>query len=193
MRPTLRAPEENGPAAVVAYGKALKADPENLETLAFRGWSRLIAGEPGGSQDARLWLDRKGWRDAFAPYMALLGVLAARSDGQAETADLFLNEALANTRPPGWPAPVFRYLKHTMPSTELIAAADTADHQSEAYLVIGLDLFLGGQPIAATEPLRKAAEKGSERSIARDLARATLHRIQTTRAESVIAPALPFP
>jgi tetratricopeptide (TPR) repeat protein len=179
-------------SAVSSYSQALAADPDNLESLAFRGWSRLIAGEPGAVGDARLWLDRKGWRDSFAPYMALLGVLAARSEGQAETADVFLNEALANTRPPGWPAPVFRYLKHTIPSADMIAAADSPDHQAEANVIIGLDLFLGGQRVAATDPLRRAAAQGSERSIARDLARATLLRIET-EPNSSLPPALPRP
>jgi tetratricopeptide (TPR) repeat protein len=179
--------------AVASYSKAVEADPDDLELLAFRGWSRLIAGEPGAFADARFWLDRKGWRDTFAPYMALLGVLAARSEGQAKTADLFLDEALANTRPPGWPAPLFRYLKRTMPSADLVAAADTPDHLSEAHVVIGLHLFLGGQRTSAMEPLRQADEQGSARSIARDLARATLHRIGAAGPKSSDAPALPRP
>jgi tetratricopeptide (TPR) repeat protein len=179
--------------AVASYSKALEADADDLESLAFRGWSRLIAGEPGAVADARLWLDRKGWRDPFAPYMALLGVLAARSEDQAKTADLFLDEAMANTRPPGWPAPLFRYLKRTMPSADLLAAADTPDHQSEAHLVIGLHLFLGGQRTSAMEPLRQAAEHGSERSIARALARATLDRIGAAGPKSSNAPAVPRP
>ena len=167
--------------AVASYGKALEADPDNFESLAFRGWSRLIAGESGAADDARLWLDRKGWRDPFAPYMALLGVLAARGENHPDIAEIFLDEALANTRPPAWPAPVFRYLKHTIPAADLVSSADTPDHQAEAHVVIGLDLYLGRQPLAATDPLRRAAAQGSERSIARDLARATLARIAAPR------------
>lgn len=164
--------------ALGAYDKAVESDPDDLETLALRGWARLISGRPGPALDARRWLDRRGWRDPLAPYMALLGVLAARRDVQSDAAETFLSEGLANTRPPDWPAPLFRFLKHTLPTTALIAAADTPDHQSEAHVVIGLDLLYRGERTAAVEHLRRAAELGSDRSIARALARATLRRSQ---------------
>ena len=162
--------------AAIAYGHAFKADPADHQALAWRGWSRMIAGEPGAGSEARRWLDAKGWRDPFAPYMALLGVMASRREGKADAADEFLTEALANTRPPDWPSPVFRYLKRTLSSAEMIAAADAPDRQSEAHLVVGLGLYFRGEKTAARDHLRKAAELGSEHSIARALAAETLRR-----------------
>jgi hypothetical protein len=84
---------------------------------------------------------------------------------------------------------VFRYLKHTMTSADLVLATDTPDHLSEAHVVIGLEMLLGGQRIAAMDSLRRAADGGSERSIARDLARATLQRIEAAGAKSSTTPA----
>jgi tetratricopeptide (TPR) repeat protein len=165
--------------AIVEFTRALEADPENADALASRGWSRLCGGEAGAEADARVWLDRKGWRDPFAPYMALLGVLAARREGHAPAAAAFLDEALANTRPPDWPAPLFRYLKRTTPSTDLLAAAAAGgpDRVAEARTVIALDLLGRGERTAAIEHLRWVRDHGPGRSIARDLARETLRRL----------------
>jgi tetratricopeptide (TPR) repeat protein len=166
------------PGAVAAYTEALAADPGDADALASRGWSRLCGGMAGAEADARAWLDRKGWRDPFAPYMALLGVLAARAEGRAPAAAAFLDEALANTRPPAWPAPLFRYLKRTTPSTDLLAAADSPEWMAEARTVIGLDLLGRGERTAAREHLRWVRDHGPTRSIARDLARETLRRLE---------------
>jgi tetratricopeptide (TPR) repeat protein len=168
--------------AVAAYDRALAADPADAEAYSLRGWSRLAAGLPGAETDAREWLDRKGWRDAFAPYMALLGVLAARQPGQPATvSDDFLTEALANSRPPKWPAPVFRYLKRTLPSSDLFNAADEAGRRDEAEMIVGLDLLYRGERSAALDHLRAAAADTAP-SISRDLARATLQRLNAAPA-----------
>jgi tetratricopeptide (TPR) repeat protein len=164
--------------AIAEYSRAIEADPKNAEALAFRGWSRACAGEPGAESDARAWLDLNGWRDPFAPYMALLGVVAARQAGRAPAASDFLDEALANTHPPAWPAPLFRYLKRTTPSTDLLSAADSPDKQTEAHTVIALDLLHRGEPGAAVEHLRWVRDHGLDRSIAKDLALETLRRLE---------------
>ena len=166
--------------AVAAFSKAIEADPEDAESHALRGWSRLCGGASGAEADARVWLDRKGWRDPFAPYMALLGVIAARQAGHAELANGFLAEALANTRPPGWPAPVFRFLRRTIPSTDLLAAANGPDQQTEAETIVGLDLLSRGERAAAVEHLRWVRDHGLDRSIAHDLAAETLRRIDAS-------------
>ena len=163
-------------SAIAGYSRALESDPNHADALAFRGWSRLCAEESGGDGDARRALDLKGWRDPLAPYLALLGYLAARRDGHAEAADTFLAEALANTRPPDWPAPVFRYLRHTLPASQLMDSSDDANKRTEARTVIGLDLLFRGERTAAEEHLRWVTDHGANGSIAKDVARETLRR-----------------
>lgn len=166
------------PGAIAGYTRALEIDPKNSDALAFRGWSRACAGDPSAESDARAWLDLKGWRSPFAPYMALLGLIAARQAGHDQAAGTFLDEALANTRPPAWPAPLFRYLKRTLPSTDVLSAADSLDKRTEARAVIGLDLLHRGERDAAVGHLRWVRDHGLDRSIAKDLARETLRRIE---------------
>ena len=110
--------------------------------------------------------------------MALLGVLSERQGGRDPAASEFLAEALANTHPPAWPSPLFRYLKRTIPSTSLLATADTADKMTEARAVIGLDLLHRGERNAAVEHLRWVRDHGLDRSIAKDLAREALRRVE---------------
>lgn len=173
------------PGAISGYTRALEADPKFADAYAFRGWARACAGDPGAEADARAWLDLKGWRDPFAPYMALLGVLSARQAGHDRDASVFLDEALANSRPLVWPSPLFRYLKRTLPSMDLLAAADAPDKLTEARAVIGLDLLRRGERDAALEHLRWVRDHGLDGSIARDLVRETLRRIEGTGSGSV--------
>jgi tetratricopeptide (TPR) repeat protein len=163
--------------AEAEFTRAVELDPKQGEAYALRGWSRLCAGDaPGAEADARAWLGLKGWRDGFAPYMALLGTLAAREGGRAMAAEAFLDEALANTHPETWPAPILRYLKGTLTAESLLSASDDTKKLTESRAVIGADLLARGRPATAAVHLKWAAERGVERSIARDLARASLLR-----------------
>jgi tetratricopeptide (TPR) repeat protein len=179
--------------AVAEYGRAIESDPKNADAYAMRGWSSVCAGLPGAEADARAWLDLKGWREPFSPYIALLGVLAARQAKHDVVATAFLDEALANARPTDWPAPLFRYLKRTMPSWDLIAAADAPDRLTEARAVIGLDLLYRGERSAAAEHLRWVRDHGDEGSIARDLAVEALRRVEAGGSKETPADNIPAP
>jgi tetratricopeptide (TPR) repeat protein len=165
------------PAAIAAYSQALASDPNHAEALVFRGWSRLCAGAPGAESDARQALDLKGWRDPLAPYIALLGYLSATEAGHEKEARAFLDEALANTRPPAWPSPVFRYLNRMITSSAFLSAATDREKLTEAHAVIGQDLYLRGERTAALEHLRWVVHHGVDGSIAKDFSRETLRRI----------------
>ncbi|MCA1684429.1 MAG: tetratricopeptide repeat protein, partial [Planctomycetia bacterium] len=167
------------PGAIAEYTRALEADPKDADALAFRGWSRACLGDPAAGSDARSWLDLKGWRDPFAPYMALLGLLSERRAGREQAASVYLDEAMANTRPPDWPSLLFRYLRRTMTSMDLLAAADAPGKLTEARAVIGLDLLHRGESDAGLEHLRWVRDHGLDRSIARDLARESLRRAES--------------
>lgn len=165
------------PGAIAEFTQALDLDPQNADALASRGWSRACAALPDADADARAWLNLKTWRDPFAPYMALLGILSSSRPDQQKQAVAFLDEALANTSPPAWPAPIFRYLKRTSTSAALLAAAPSIEAQSEAHAVIALDLLRRGEPTAAADHLRWVRDHGITPSIASDLAREALKRL----------------
>lgn len=160
--------------AVEEFSRALATDPKCAEAYALRGWSRLCAGERGADADARSWFGLSSWNDPFAPYMALLGVLAARHDGRELAASAFLDEAMAHTRSSAWPAPVFRYLKREISASELIATAADPKKLTEARAVVGIDLLTSDDREAGLAHLRWVRDQGVDRSIARDLARVTL-------------------
>ncbi|MFO0954499.1 MAG: tetratricopeptide repeat protein [Isosphaeraceae bacterium] len=164
--------------AVADYARAVEADPREAEAYALRGWAAFCAGLPGAEADARAWLDLKGWRDPLAPYMALLGSLDARRARHDAASAAFLDEALANVSPAAWPAPVFRYLKRSIKSSDLISAAEGRERLTEARAVIGIDLYLRGERSAASDHLRWVRDHGEEGSIARDAAVETLKRIE---------------
>jgi tetratricopeptide (TPR) repeat protein len=165
--------------AIASYSRAIELDPRHADAHSLRGWSRLCLGESGAAEDARTALDRKGWRDPSAPYLALLGIFGARQEGHDAESARFLDEALANTRPPAWPSPLFRYLKRTLTTTALLAMADDPTKLTEARAIMGLDLVARGERIAGREHLRWVSEHGVERSIARDVARETLRRLES--------------
>ena len=176
----LKRQEGDWSGAITEYTRALEIDPKDADAYGSRGWSRAIAGEPGVEADVHAWFELKGWRDPFAPYVALLGVLAERQAGHESAASAMLDEALANTQPPSWPAPLFRYLKRTVTSSSLLASADTPEKMTEARAVIGLDLLGRGERSAAIEHLQWVQDHGVKHSIAKDLAHEALRRAEPT-------------
>jgi tetratricopeptide (TPR) repeat protein len=163
--------------AIADFTEALRIDPKSAQVHVLRGWSRLAVGRDAAAADARAYLDLRRPDDGYAPYMALLGHLAARHAGDADQAQRFLTEGLlaASTT---WPRPLFAYLRREISADELRAAATDLAQQTEAAFVIGLDqLFLGDRDVAALS-LRWAADHGADRTIFRDVARETVRRLE---------------
>ena len=88
-----------------------------------------------------------------------------------------LAEALANLSPRAWPAPVLRYLHGSLGEAALLQAAISKRQQTEAHAFIGLKHLQDGNRTLAREHLRWSTENGSPGSIAGDVARSALARI----------------
>lgn len=144
----------------------------------LRGWARLIDGRPGADEDARAYLGLRRGDDPYAAYMAILATLSTRRDGQSRHASDLLDQALANAPPTTWPAPVLRYLKHTINAQELLAAAPGDDQAAEAHAFLGLDLLFSGFSSDALIHLRWVCDHAHRQTLANDLARATLLRLE---------------
>jgi tetratricopeptide (TPR) repeat protein len=165
--------------AIADFSQVIALEPNRADAYVARGWSRLCAGEPGGENDARAYLRIEGYRTRVSLYMTILGYLSARWAGNAAEAQAFLEDALgrASASQATWPAPILRYFRREISAAALLKAATTDSQQTEAHAFLALDLLQNGDRSRASEHLRWVRDQGVAASIAGDLARATLARI----------------
>lgn len=164
--------------AVAELDQAIAADPKRADLYIARGWSRLCADLDGAETDARAYLNLKGWGDPAAGYMAALGALAHRRAGRDPAAYAFLEEAMAKLpRQDAWPKPVLLFLNGDLTGEKLIERAGNDVQRAEAHALFALNLLRQNKTKEAREHLEWARDNASERSIAADLARATLARV----------------
>jgi tetratricopeptide (TPR) repeat protein len=163
--------------AILEFSRAIEKDPNHADAYVARGWARLCAGDAGAETDARIYLNLKGWRDRHSPYMALLGFLGSRQASKESDGQVFLDEAIANSSHDAWPLPVLRYLRHELRTQALLEAAASETQQTEAHTFVALELLHRGDREKAREYLNWVCEHGAKRSIATDLAAATLERL----------------
>jgi tetratricopeptide (TPR) repeat protein len=166
--------------ALADYDQAVTLDPKRADTYFARGWSRFSAGIEGADYDARVYVSLQGWRDPLSSYMAVLAVLGSRQAGRPTEGDRVLSEALVNLSPRMWPVPVLRYLKGDINEESLLHTALSKRQQTEAHAFIGVVKLQLGDREAARKHLRWAIENGEPGSIAADVARAALSRIDSS-------------
>ena len=164
--------------AVAELDQAIHANPRRADLYIARGWSRLCADLDGAEIDARAYLNLKGWGDPAAGYMAALGALAHRRAGREPDAYAFLEEALAKLpRQDAWPKPVLLLLNGDLSGEALIDRAGNDVQRAEAHAILALDLLRQDKTKEAREHLQWVRDNATDRSIAADLARATLARL----------------
>jgi tetratricopeptide (TPR) repeat protein len=163
--------------ALADYDQAVVLSPRQADVYVARGWSRLSAGVDGADYDARIYLQLKGWHDGLSPYMAVLAVLGARQAGRREDGDRVLDEAITNLSPRLWPVPVLRYLRGQITENALLEAATSSRHRAEAHTFLGFDRLRAGDRAGAIIHFTWARNNGAVGSIAADVARATLSRV----------------
>jgi tetratricopeptide (TPR) repeat protein len=166
--------------ALADYDQALALDPKRADAYFARGWSRFSAGVEGADYDARVYISLQGWRDPRSPFMAVLAVLSSRQAGRPAEGERVVAEALVNLSPRVWPVPVLRYMKGDLNEESLLQTAVSKRQQTEAHAFIGLLRLQHGDRKGAREHLRWATENGSAGSIAGDVARAALARIDSS-------------
>ncbi len=180
---TSRRQEGDWRGALTDYDRAVAIDPKRADLYVARGWSRLCAGAEWADNDARAYLALRGWHEPLSPYMALLAILGARGTPREAQARRLVDEALANLRGRTWPVPILRYFRGDLDEAGLLRAAGGDKFQTEAHAFLGLDRLQAGDRTAALSHLQWAREHGAPGSIATDVARAALGRIET-RPES---------
>ena len=167
--------------ALADYDRAIAIDPKRADLYVARGWGRLCAGAEWADNDARAYLSLRGWHEPLSPYMALLAVLGARGTPREAEVRRLLEEALANLNGRAWPVPVLRYFRGDLSEAALVRAATGLRQQTEVHAFLGLDRLQAGDRTAALSHLRWVREHGSPGSIASDVARAVLGRIDAVQ------------
>jgi hypothetical protein len=110
--------------------------------------------------------------------MAILAALGAREARRPDDAERVVEEALANLSPRLWPVPILQYLRGRLTETALLETAASTRQQAEAHTFIGLDRLQAGDRAAALRHLQWGKEHGNAGSIAADVARAFLSRLE---------------
>jgi tetratricopeptide (TPR) repeat protein len=164
--------------ALADYDRAITLQPRRAELYVARGWARLGFGAEWADNDARAYLSLKGWHDPFSPYMALLAILGARGTPREAEARRLLDEAVVNRHRHTWPGPILRYFRSEIDEATLLRSAAGSRQQAEAHAFIGLDRLTGGDRAASLPHLKFARDHGSPGSIAADVARAAIGRIE---------------
>jgi tetratricopeptide (TPR) repeat protein len=165
--------------ALSDYDRAITLEPRRPELYVARGWARLGSGAEWADNDARAYLALKGWQDPFSPYMAMLAVLGARGTPREAEARRLLDEAIANRPRRSWPGPVLNYFRREIDESTLLRSAGGSRQIAEAHAFVGLDRLQAGDRAGARPHLEYAREHGSPGSIAADVARAAMSRIET--------------
>lgn len=179
-RGDLRRQEGDWSGALSDYDQAITLQPKRAELYVARGWARLGSGAEWADNDARAYLALKGWHDGFSPYMAILAALGARGTTREADARRILDEAIVNSPRRGWPVPVLHYLRGDIDEPGLFRAAGSLRQQADAHAFVGLFQLQAGDREGALVHLRDARDHGAAGSIAVDVARAALRRLEPT-------------
>jgi lipoprotein NlpI len=129
-------------------------------------------------EDARGYLEAKGWREQNSPYVALIGYQASQRLGQPAAASEILAQAATNCTRTNWPYPIVGYLRHELSATNLLAQATNNDQQTEARCYLGLELARGSNREEGLSHLRWVEEKGNKEFTEYILAVTELRRLQ---------------
>ena len=78
-----------------------------------------------------------------------------------------------------WPIPVLRYFRGDLDEAGMFRAAEGLRQQAEAHAFIGLDRLRAGDRTSALPHLQYARDHGTPGSIAADVARAAIGRLES--------------
>jgi tetratricopeptide (TPR) repeat protein len=162
-----------------AFSAALRLNPRNAGLN--RAYSYAALGLRKGSLaaiNARVYLQRQGWRDDQSLYMVVVAHYGYRMAERSKDAAEVLEEAATRSDTSGWPYPVVEYLQGKLTTEALLALATDTDKKTEAHAYLGLDMSLKGEREAALKHLRWVRENGNRDFIEYPLAVAELNRLE---------------
>jgi tetratricopeptide (TPR) repeat protein len=131
--------------ALSIYRRVLARKPEVPDEYLLRGWAYLHLGYGSAAAlEARNYLSKTHWKGHESPYAGLIAYIGYKQAGRDAEAEEVLNEAAAHEPFQAWPQNIFRYLRHQISASQLLALASDNDEQADAHVYIGMDLALDG-------------------------------------------------
>ncbi|MEJ7618343.1 MAG: hypothetical protein WKF30_15575, partial [Pyrinomonadaceae bacterium] len=169
-----------------AFAEALRLDTNKESIWHRRAYSSLQLGHGARAAAAAIgYLNRQGWSDNHATYVALVAYFGYRKALRMASADDVLNEALRRSDNSEWIFSVLQYLQGSLTTESLLTkAGDDNDKLTEAHAYVGLDLALKGEREAALSHLAWVKEKGNKNFVEYPLATAELKRIEAAKSAS---------
>jgi tetratricopeptide (TPR) repeat protein len=128
-------------------------------------------------RDATTFLERAGWGNESAPYVAFLGALAHRRVGQNAEADSMLRLARAAVQRGSWTEKVLSYMQRSLTADELLTRAKDNGEKTEAHAYIGFDLVDAGKRQEAIAHLTWVKDRGERNYVEYPMATAELRRL----------------
>jgi tetratricopeptide (TPR) repeat protein len=128
-------------------------------------------------RDARTFLERAGWGNESAPYVAFLGALVHRRVGQNAEADSMLQLARAGVQRGSWTEKVLSYMQRSLTADELLSRAKDNGEKTEAHAYIGFHLVDAGQRQEAIVHLTWVKDRGEKNYVEYPMAIAELKRL----------------
>jgi hypothetical protein len=127
---------------------------------------------------AAFFASRDARSNEIAPNLAFMGAVAARRLNRPEEAAGMLDKVASWLPPFSWTTRMLLYMRHAIPQSEILGAADTDDQRTEARTYAGFDDALAGKRETAIRHLQWVQEKGNRYSLEYQMAVAELKRLQ---------------
>jgi lipoprotein NlpI len=159
------------------YDATIALNASHAEAFYNRALVHLLLAHGEAANDARSYLEIKGWKDERALYVVLIGYLGyryGRNDGDARK---LLDEAKAKCDTSVWPYPIVRHLLGELSMQALLNQATNDDKKTEAQAYAGINLSLSGKRDEALAHLRWVKDNGNKGFIEYALAAAEFNRM----------------
>lgn len=179
------AQSRNPQQAVEYFDKSAAVDPEISTIYSGRGVELFKLGRYEESfADAQSFLQKVGWEDPFAPYMALIGFYAAKHAKDDAAGQKLLEEAKKSLgTSANWPQPLIEYSLGEMSESNLLAKAKDKDQLTEAHTYIGLNQKARAKMDQAKRELLWVKDNGNHQFIEYALALNELDRMDKASAK----------
>jgi tetratricopeptide (TPR) repeat protein len=164
-------------AAIDDYNEAIRFEPKHDSAHFHRAVAFMLTQRAEAAGRFQEVLDLIGWNDNRAPYVVVLGHLAARQAGDEPVAKQFLNDS-AGKLDEGWPYPVLKFLRGEIDEAALLGLASDDDKRTEARCYLGFDHALKGRKDEALAHFRWVKEHGNATFIEYTIAVAELKRLE---------------
>lgn len=166
--------------AVLDLAEASRLDPNRGIVRLEKAWALLLAGrDQEASKEARLFLDREGFRFDISSGVVIVAYLAEIRSKHDADAKAILEKGLAEGSPKNWHYAFLRYLHGDLKEEDLIAKRENPLEKAEAKLLIAIDLFLKGDAEGAATRIRSV--KAEERTVFAAMSRDILRRIDVSK------------